>query len=236
LSQAHALESIGQWAFKRCIALSFVKWASNPKTIGHSAFYECTKLQAVDMSGVHALKVIGEHAFAYCDALSVVHLAPSLKTVGWGAFMECAKLQDVVLPSSYHWFVRKLPFDGTRLQSVDMQGRDLKKAIRIKNLYPRATPRLSMDRLVSMYAESPLTDVQLEDAAQSDGSLAQIWAEARAGDLQRLGEIRSAYVDSVFRLLHWYAGNGLVKNLVAVSRKKRNRDGRNDLDRKRMRC
>merc|ERR1719215_1958831 len=89
-----------------------------------------------------------------------------------------------------HWFVRKLLFDEDsdepELLSVDMQGHDLKKAIRIKNLYPEATPRLGMSRLVSMYAKSPLTAAQLENVARSDESVREGWAEARVGDLQRL--------------------------------------------------
>ena len=133
-----------------------------------------------------------------------------------------------MIPSRCHWFVRKLPFDETKLQSVDMQGHDLKKAIRIKNLYPQATPRLSMNRLVSMYAKSPLTNAQLENAACNDESVTEFWTEARVGDLQRLEEIQKAYVDSIFKLLHWYAGNGLLENLV-VNRKKRKRDSCNNV-------
>jgi len=63
-----------------------------------------------------------------------------------------------------------------------------------------------MDRLVSMYAKSPLTAAELENAAQSN-------EDARLGDLQRLEEIQKAYTGSIFDLLHWYAGNGLAENL-----------------------
>jgi len=65
-----------------------------------------------------------------------------------------------------------------------------------------------------------LTNAQLENAAQNDDSVTEFWAEARVGDLQRLEEIQEAYADSIFKLLHWYAGNGLLENLV-VNRKKR---------------
>jgi len=84
-----------------------------------------------------------------------------------------------------------------------------------------------MNRLVSMYAKSPLTNAQLENAAQSDESVTEFWAEARVGDLELLEEIQKAYADSIFNLLHWYAGNGLLENLV-VYRKMRKRDGRDD--------
>jgi len=77
-----------------------------------------------------------------------------------------------MIPPSYHWYVQELPYE-IELESVDMEGRDLKKAIRIKNLYPQATPRLTMNRLASMYAKSPLTDIQLEDAdGRSDDEIA----------------------------------------------------------------
>jgi len=222
LSEAHALETIGMAAFARCNTLSVVKWAPNLKIIGNGAFQECTKLQDVDLSEANALETIGMAAFAGCSALSVVKWAPNVKTIGESPFLDCTKLQDVMIPWSYHWFVRKLPFDETKLQSVDMQGHDLKKAIRIKNLYPQATPRLSMNRMVSMYARSLLTSAQLENAARNDDSLTEVWAEARVGDLRRLEEIQKAHADSIFKLLHWSAGNGLVENLV-VNRKKRKR-------------
>merc|ERR1712232_98436 len=127
-------------------------------------------------------------------------------------------ITKVMISLKCHWLVRKLQgsFDEIELQSVDMQGHDLKKAIRIKNLYPEATPRLAMSRLVSMYAKSPLTAAQLEDAyvaAQSDEVDEEYWAEARVGDLQRLEGIRIVYADLIFKLLHWYAGNGLAENL-----------------------
>jgi len=45
------------------------------------------------------------------------------------------------------------------------------------------------------------------------------WEESFEGDLQLLEEIRIAHADSVFKLLHWYAGNGLMEGLV-VDRKR----------------
>jgi len=220
MSKLRALESIGSFAFENCGALAIVKLPPNLKFIGRSAFYECTSLKEADMSKLHALKKIGFGAFAYCSALVIVKWAPNIKTIGRYAFEGCTP-QDIMVPLRHHWFVRKLPFDETQLQSVDMQGNDLKKAIRIKNLYPRATPRLTMDRLVSMYAKSPLTAAQWEDIARSDESVREKdWTEARFGDLQRLEGIQQAYAGSVFNLLHWYAGNGLAENLF-VNRKKR---------------
>jgi len=79
-----------------------------------------------------------------------------------------------------------------------------------------------------MYAKSPLTAAQLEDAARSDeGVTEEDWEEARFGDQHQLEGIQKAYADSIFILLHWYAGryagNGLAENLF-VNRKKRKRD------------
>ena len=176
------------------------------------------------MSKLHALETIGDYAFARCYALAVVKWAPNLETIGQGAFQGCP-LQDITIPLRHRWFVRKLPFDETELQSVDMQGHDLKKAIRLMNLYPRATPRLTMIRLVSMYSKSPLTVAELENAAQIDEDVTdEDWAEARlSGDLQLLEGIQKAYAGSIFNLLHWYAGDGLAENLF-VNRKKRKPD------------
>merc|ERR1712021_303761 len=115
------------------------------------------------MSMLHALETIGDYAFQECSALALVRWPPTnLETVGDCAFEECTRLQNVTIPSRHHWFVRELPFDDEthELLSVDMQGHDLRKAIRIKNLFPQATPTLSMNRLVQMYAMSPSTAAQ----------------------------------------------------------------------------
>ena len=175
------------------------------------------------MSKLPNLETIGNGAFKECSALFIVKWAPNIKTIGHNAFRGCT-LQDIMIPLRHRWFVRKLPIDETKLQSVDMQGHDLKKAIRLKNLYPRATPRLTMNRLVSMYAKSPLTAAQLENAAQSDDSVKEDWAEDRMGDLQCLKGIQIAYADSIFNLLHWYAGKGLAESLFLVNLKKRKGD------------
>jgi len=75
-----------------------------------------------------------------------------------------------------------------------------------------------------MYAKSPLTAAELENAAQIDeGVTEEDWAEAQFGDLQRLEGIQKAYAGSIFNLLHWYARNGLAENLF-MNRKKRKRD------------
>ena len=152
-------------------------------------------------------------------------LAPNLITIGEGAFWNCTNLNHVMIPLRYHWFVQELPFDKThhKLLSVDMEGHDLKKAIRIKNLYPRATPNLTTKRLVSMYAKSPLTAAQLEDAARNDKNVTEEdWERTSEEDLRRLVEIQKAYADSIFMLVHWYAGNGLVENLIHVNKKGEN--------------
>lgn len=45
----------------------------------------------------------------------------NLKTIGVYSFEGCA-LQESVVPLRHDWFIRKLPFDGTKLQSVGVQG------------------------------------------------------------------------------------------------------------------
>ena len=121
-----------------------------------------------------------------------------------------------MIPSSHHCFVQYLSFDNTHeFLSVDMQGHDLKKAIRIKNLYPQSAPRLTMKRLVSMYAKSPFTNAEFENLAQSDESVIKHWTGfRRLEDLQRLEAIRKAHADAMYKLVHWCARNGLLENLA----------------------
>ena len=180
------------------------------------------------MSELHALETIEKGAFAFCYSLSIIKWAPNLKKIGRAAFGECQNLSRIMIPLSHHWFIRELPFGKThKLLSVDMQGHDLKKAIRIKNLCPAQATRSLTNRLVSMYAKSPLTSTQLEDAAHDDESVTEeAWEETRGKDVQRLVEIQNAYADSIFKLLNWYAGNDLVENLL-VNPLKRRRDSWN---------
>merc|ERR1712232_104389 len=98
-----------------------------------------------------------------------------------------------------------LPFDDQKhkLLSVDMQGHDLRKAIRIKNLFPQATPNLSMNRLVQMYAMSPLTAAELENVAQRDESVTEFWRGVRVGDLYLLGEVQRRIL---IPYSSWYIG------------------------------
>jgi len=57
------LETIGDHAFSKCSVISVFKCSPNVKTIEKRAFYECTKLQDVDLSKAKALQSIGERAF-----------------------------------------------------------------------------------------------------------------------------------------------------------------------------
>ena len=230
MSKLHALETIGDFAFSFCSALVHVMLAPNLKTIGNDSFSGCKSLEEADISKLHALEAIGDYAFQNCSALARVMLAPSGKTIGESVFKDCTNLNHVMIPLRHHLFVQELPFDEThhKLLSVDMEGHDLKKAIRIKNLYPRATPNLTTKRLVSMYAKSPLAAAELVNAAQNDDSVTEEdWEETREEDLQRLEKIGKVYVDSVFKLVHWYAGNGLVKSLF-MNRREKKRDSCND--------
>jgi len=231
MSNLNALKTIGERAFSHCSALARVNCGPNLEGIGPAAFADCTSLTDIHLPSGFSKDQIGLNAFYMCQQLGDNTDADYWWIDGTDGSEEVIPDDDyditkVMISLKCHWFVRKLRdyIDETELLSVDMQGHDLKKAIRIKNLYPEATPRLAMSRLVSMYAKSPLTAARLEDAAaQSDEISKADWAEARVGYLQRLEGIQIVYADLIFNLLHWYAGNGLAENLF-VNGKKRKRD------------
>lgn len=59
-------------------------------SIGKQAFQECTKLNAVEMTGV---RKIGEAAFWYCISLKKAATSSALKTIGKNAFGKCENLK-----------------------------------------------------------------------------------------------------------------------------------------------
>jgi hypothetical protein len=59
------------------------------RVIGASAFYACTKLTKLDLSGLTQLRHIGDNFCTMTPLLLVVDLPPSVATIGCGCFAWC---------------------------------------------------------------------------------------------------------------------------------------------------
>lgn len=67
------------------------------KTVGASAFKECTALTSVAIPGA---TVIEENAFLNCTAMRAFTFGNSLKTIGANAFRNCSALETITIPKT----------------------------------------------------------------------------------------------------------------------------------------
>jgi hypothetical protein len=115
------LQSIGQWAFFKCISLLRINIPMSVISIGYDAFFNCTALVEVELNeGLQRIEgrafyrcssllsiiipasvtSIGSEAFRYCTALVQVELHEGLQRIGYEAFCNCFSLLRIIIPSS----------------------------------------------------------------------------------------------------------------------------------------
>lgn len=137
VSMAESVERIGKKAFY-ALPLTNVKWSSklntieesafqgthikelilpdSLKTIGNSAFKNCTKLEQIVMSD--SITKIGTNAFSGCSSLTELSLPDSLVSLAKGSFSNCSGLKSI----SFGNGIKEIPwlcFSGcTSLESV----------------------------------------------------------------------------------------------------------------------
>ena len=89
------VKSIGASAFEECSSLKSVKMGDKVANIENNAFYKCSALKNIEMK--EGVKSIGANAFGYCSLLSSVVIPDSVTNVGNAAFAYCNKLERVEL-------------------------------------------------------------------------------------------------------------------------------------------
>lgn len=70
------------------------------KTIGSSAFSNCTSLTEVTFTGKSQITSIGDYAFQGCSNLKSINLPEGITEIGQSAFYNCTSLESVTLPST----------------------------------------------------------------------------------------------------------------------------------------
>lgn len=90
-----ALDSIGEGAFRRCVAIPAVNLPATVRTIGRTAFAESTGFHEVTLN--EGVKFLGELAFTRCYGLKKVKLPSTIKAMDYGAFVYCSMLEEVEL-------------------------------------------------------------------------------------------------------------------------------------------
>ncbi|MBQ9728263.1 MAG: leucine-rich repeat protein [Clostridia bacterium] len=94
------LKTIGNSAFKNCSELTTVEFAGTPtlETISSSAFEGCTALTAFAMP--NSVTTLGTGVFSGCKVLESVTLSNQLETIPSSTFSNCAKIASFTIPAS----------------------------------------------------------------------------------------------------------------------------------------
>ena len=110
--------AVGENAFEECSNLTTVTIHKNITTIKDHAFFNCSKLQNIDLSKVTTIEqyglaktkltsinlnniegTLGNYAFFNCGSLTNVVLSNKLLTLGQSAFNGCTFLSEIIIPS-----------------------------------------------------------------------------------------------------------------------------------------
>jgi uncharacterized repeat protein (TIGR02543 family) len=112
-----AITSIAENGFAECSALTEVTFekAENITSLGMSAFYQCIKLEKIDLSGTNVTEL--SYTFSGCTSLTEVILPTNLTTMVGGAFYNCSALKSISLPSTLT-SISNMAFDHSGLESV----------------------------------------------------------------------------------------------------------------------
>lgn len=86
----NGVESIEDYAFSNCVALTAVSFPESLTVIGNQTFGGCTSLADITFS--EGLKTLDFYAFGYCTSLTKISLPESLTTVAYNAFEGCTSL------------------------------------------------------------------------------------------------------------------------------------------------
>lgn len=94
----NSLTHLNQFAFCRCVTLTYVTLPDSLTHLGDKAFFGCTSLMSVTLP--NSLTHVGYGAFYTCASLVKVTLSNSLTHLGAKAFLGCTSLTSITLPNS----------------------------------------------------------------------------------------------------------------------------------------
>ena len=96
----YTVTTIGQNAFYKCTNLTSIDLSGTQvETIGQYAFYQCSGLTSLDLSGTQ-VTTIDYGAFYLCTGLISIDLGNSVTTIGRYAFYNCTGLTSIIIPDS----------------------------------------------------------------------------------------------------------------------------------------
>ncbi len=89
--------TIGDYAFRECVALQSLTLPAYVEEIGVGAFYGCVALQSITFSEGSKIEQIKDYAFLNCISLQSIEFPATVESIGTAAFFECAGLESVVI-------------------------------------------------------------------------------------------------------------------------------------------
>ena len=115
-AEGSQLESIGDYAFRNCLALETVNGLpASLATMGKEVFRDCTALTTIDLSAT-AVTAIAEKTFWNTNSMTSIALPQGLVTIGNNAFTN-AGLQNLAVPASVT-SIGVSAFEGAALETV----------------------------------------------------------------------------------------------------------------------
>lgn len=121
----YTVTSIGDKAFRHSNELTSVEFPATLVSIGTEAFYGCTQLKTVVLSGT-SLTSVGDGAFSGCSKLISADLSTaSLTAISEKMFYECGSLTDVKFSTSLAAIGAYAFYDCDKLTSVDLSSTSL---------------------------------------------------------------------------------------------------------------
>ena len=89
--------TIGDYAFRECVALQGLTLPAYVTDIGVGAFYGCIALNTLTFAEGSRLEKIQNYAFMNCIALQSVTFPETVESIGDAAFFECVGLESVII-------------------------------------------------------------------------------------------------------------------------------------------
>ncbi len=108
-----AVVGIDEHAFDKHNNLKEINLPSTIKFIGRMAFFECTKLEKINLDDVYEIE---RNAFSYCANLKEINLNASY--IGASAFYKCSSLSNVDLNNTIS--IGTLAFSNTKIKNINI--------------------------------------------------------------------------------------------------------------------
>lgn len=99
LTDLPKVKTIGKSAFEECSKLTTLNLEQDLMTVGDRAFYNCTNVTKLTFPD--AITTIGDEAFYNCSSVTEVTVGSKLKSIGTSAFQKCGSFTAILLPDNF---------------------------------------------------------------------------------------------------------------------------------------